>query len=266
MPTATPFKALGRGNGFPFCIQEADVTGYHKYITLSGHTEADGTPTQQSINDSFAKAMQLFWNAEGLSGGASASVTDSDDNVTTTSATNVSFADSETDNVEPVGRVCGPIEDGENENDNSDGFGATVSADVVIKNLRIVRMIDSGSTVGYGVFQNDFEEGFDFDTTGFAFALAAGDAAGPSSDATVYWKSAISTEEKNFLDDPGPSSAFNISTHSVNGIHFLSVAFATTTDDGNPSASKNNASVTKNEDGSVDCSASLTNMSFWSYS
>jgi len=67
MPTATSFTALGRGNGFPFCLDRLDISSFSHWVTLGGYqkTNADaGTSvTQNQINLSFANAMKLFWNA-----------------------------------------------------------------------------------------------------------------------------------------------------------------------------------------------------------
>jgi len=45
MPTATPFTALGRGNGFPFCPTKVDVSTFDNVRELT-----------------LAEAMKIFWN------------------------------------------------------------------------------------------------------------------------------------------------------------------------------------------------------------
>ena len=91
MPTATSFKALGKGNGFPFCLNTIDVldrgdgNAYDYWVTLGGFKKTDsGLPTQTQINLSLQNAMKLFWNGYKINGTASldssyntASVTDS---------------------------------------------------------------------------------------------------------------------------------------------------------------------------------------------
>jgi len=47
MPTATPFTALGRGNGFPFCLT---YQSFDETIHAGEYT--------------FTEAMQLFWNLQ----------------------------------------------------------------------------------------------------------------------------------------------------------------------------------------------------------
>jgi len=75
MPTATSFKALGKGNGFPFCLQTIDVLDrgdgneYDHWVTLGGFKKTDsGSPTQSQIDTSLQNAMKLFWNAHKING------------------------------------------------------------------------------------------------------------------------------------------------------------------------------------------------------
>jgi hypothetical protein len=64
MPVAQKFKALGAGNGFPYCLPKVNVLDFTKWTTLSGfNNESGGTPTQTQIDNSFALALKLFWNA-----------------------------------------------------------------------------------------------------------------------------------------------------------------------------------------------------------
>jgi hypothetical protein len=64
MPVAEKFKALGAGNGFPFCPFKINVLNYTKWCTLSGfNDESGGAPTQTQINDSHALAVKLYFNA-----------------------------------------------------------------------------------------------------------------------------------------------------------------------------------------------------------
>jgi len=71
MPTATPFTALGAGNGFPFCPPKVNIADHDYWTTLSGwskvSTPADDAAKAASINESLQLAMKLFWNFNGLS-------------------------------------------------------------------------------------------------------------------------------------------------------------------------------------------------------
>ena len=62
-PIATPFTALGAGNGFPECINTVWVGWSDYWTTLSGFNKnSTGSPTQASIDESFRMAMNLYWN------------------------------------------------------------------------------------------------------------------------------------------------------------------------------------------------------------
>ena len=71
MPTADSFTALGKGNGFPFCLPAVNVndspdgTPYEYWITLGGTKKGGDSPTQAEIDLSLANAMKLFWNYNG---------------------------------------------------------------------------------------------------------------------------------------------------------------------------------------------------------
>lgn len=77
MPTATPFAALGRGNGFNVCPNElidffggqlvyyssVNVNLYSVWTTLGGYnSNSTGTVTEEQINLSRQRAMKLCWN------------------------------------------------------------------------------------------------------------------------------------------------------------------------------------------------------------
>jgi hypothetical protein len=68
MPTADSFAALGKGNGFPSCLDKLDVSPYDYWITLGGFKESDGgSPTTTQINNSLINAMKLVWNCYSFS-------------------------------------------------------------------------------------------------------------------------------------------------------------------------------------------------------
>jgi len=79
MPTATPFKALAAGNGFPFAVDKVDVSSAHDYMTLGG-TRKGTAPTDEQKNLSLANAMKIFWNLYQISASGSATtVSDTED-------------------------------------------------------------------------------------------------------------------------------------------------------------------------------------------
>ena len=67
MPTATSFTALGKGNGFPFCVTNKINVSFASYdwITLGG-TRKGNNPTKAEIQTSFVNAVKIFWNTNEL--------------------------------------------------------------------------------------------------------------------------------------------------------------------------------------------------------
>ena len=76
MPTATPFTALGRGNGFPFCLTKVDVSTFpsnYKWTTLSGvnadnYTTFSDSALAEKVNSSLVMAMNIYYNLYKTSG------------------------------------------------------------------------------------------------------------------------------------------------------------------------------------------------------
>ena len=67
MPISTPFTALGKGNGFPFCVTNKINVSFASYdwITLGG-TRKGNNPTKAEIQTSFVNAVKIFWNTNEL--------------------------------------------------------------------------------------------------------------------------------------------------------------------------------------------------------
>ncbi len=88
MPTADSFTALGRANGFPYCLSKVDVSGSDYWTTLGG-TQKGGTATESQKNLSIVNAMKIVWNFESIdftlssnTSGGSKSISSLDDNGT----------------------------------------------------------------------------------------------------------------------------------------------------------------------------------------
>jgi len=147
-PEATPFAALGRGNGFPFCPFEFDVTDFDHWTTLSGYNK-DSTedPTEDDINNSLIAAMKMFWNWHGMS--AEASFNNDQYNRSGT-ATDVELDTS----LEPKTRVCPFDFYATNQDDRA---GVRISNDPLYGGFEIVRMYNDSVFVGYGISGYDYE-------------------------------------------------------------------------------------------------------------
>ena len=114
MPTATPFTALGKGNGFRDCPTGYDFLGdfvypsrvnvndYNVWTTLGGYnSNSGGAVTEAQISLSRSRAMQLYWNLHQVNCSLSAVNEGGTNQPYSESITNVSTTD------EPSERVCG---------------------------------------------------------------------------------------------------------------------------------------------------------------
>lgn len=76
MPTATPFTALGKGNGFPSCFGKVEIgnlSGEIMWTTLSGvnadnYTSFGEAALAEKVSESLELAMKLYWNKFKLNG------------------------------------------------------------------------------------------------------------------------------------------------------------------------------------------------------
>jgi len=62
MPEATPFTALGVGNGFPFCPNKFNVSDYDYWTTLSGVNKDNPETSDSLIAESRRLGMKIYWN------------------------------------------------------------------------------------------------------------------------------------------------------------------------------------------------------------
>ena len=153
MPTAQPFAALGRGNGFPFCPISVDVSSKDFWITMSGRRKTDsGTPTAAEINESKAKAMKVWWNAYQFNARTSNLLR----GVTETKSDPVfslNFPDPVA--VEPKDRVCSTLSSNVF-TARIRGFGGRNSA---VASPGITALYNGSTLVGYSVFSGALTPG-----------------------------------------------------------------------------------------------------------
>lgn len=71
MPTATPFTAFGKGNGFPTCLDKVDVSIYDKWTTFGGYNSDGGGSFNLDLD--LQRAMPFYWNLYAFDIDASAS-------------------------------------------------------------------------------------------------------------------------------------------------------------------------------------------------
>lgn len=136
MPTATPFTALGKGNGFPSCLPKVDVSEYDNVEEMT-----------------LGEAMKIFWNLASISYSASSSGAD----------LNVSISGTSTATEVPSERVCNSVsfpsdsQSDESEGDPPAGFDvifAFVSFNASVAGVK--RLYDGDITneenfIGYGI-------------------------------------------------------------------------------------------------------------------
>ena len=156
MPEATPFQTLGVGNGFPFCFEKVDVSGYDHWTTFGGFNKNSvGNPTDAQIYDSRAAAMKLYWNLYRVELTATDSL-NSDYDISEVIINNEEWVDGDgahADAVEPKGRVC--------QGTLSAKIYAGTIAQVDFRSSAIIRMYNGATTnennfIGYGGGEVDF--------------------------------------------------------------------------------------------------------------
>jgi hypothetical protein len=156
MPTATPFTALGEGNGFNVCVFKQDVSFYNYWTTLGGANKNNPTPSPGLIAESLRLAMKLFWNADSLNCTANATDNGSVTTVQVNYAT-TDFSDpfdpvvTEMGVASPVDRVCIPSIAGNISTDFSKTIVIDDSAVGRFFPNGIVAMYNGSTFVGYGL-------------------------------------------------------------------------------------------------------------------
>ena len=138
--TATPFTALGAGNGFPFCPDKVNVFAYDHWTTLGGVDKSNPATSQELIEKSRKAAMALYWNFEGLKYNATQTnikVVPNDGTYTATATITQYSSDGTVDEVQPKDRVCGymPLGAGafDSDSDQDPEIQPKVSADVTFQ-------------------------------------------------------------------------------------------------------------------------------------
>jgi len=159
MPTATPFNAIGAGNGFPSCLSKVNVSGFDHWTTLSGVNKTSPTTSAHLIAESLELAMMLYWNLTSIDCSADAyNLTDSvsvsgDIFLKDPPGYNLKAAYDLLDPLTPSSRVCKPFPDSTLYEDNSGGsFFRAVRAMV---GITVVALYDGPTSdpdnfVGYG--------------------------------------------------------------------------------------------------------------------
>ena len=250
MPDAEKFTALGAGNGFNSCLSKRNVLSspnqeeeYFKWTTLSGfNKDSEGMPTPESINESYVKAMAMFWNIYSLKGSADSVNVGDDDTIYSASVT-----DTETD-IKPDEQACNDVNDYEEYDSDEDDFFIYTAEALMGWRLKPVKLYkgvttDEANFIGYGLLD-------DVDIYGRSFRSIAGQINFP----IVF----VALSSLQFQDTDN-STDFDSAYVVVDGFHFVSFVGQPT----DPDASSMSASVVY--DGGISYSASITGFEFYTY-
>lgn len=247
MPTATPFTALGKGNGFALCAPKVDVSNYDYWTTLSGVNKNSPGASDSLIAESLELGMKIFWNL--FSCVAPTNVTFSSTGTLPSESSSLSYLDvSNHSRSEPMDRVCGGV--GVTDSQSSSPSGRT-NCQLFLTAGSGVRMYDGVTTnesnfvgIGYG---------------GGSLVLTRGSASGRA-------RSNVSIS--GYTDEASSGSTFSndYAYVTVSGLHFVCVAAA----DGNDSESANAASLTASATASVSVNtysstSTITSLDFYTY-
>ena len=270
MPTATSFTALGRGNGFPFCVtRKIDISAREKWTTLGG-TQKGSDPTDAEIQLSFVNAVKIFWNTNELLGSVASSKTSTPLPQIIYRKEGSGFINPTTDPEEPKDRVC--------ERDNYSDYrnlytaGPNNGTKSGFIGLGVMRMYDGDNSnednfVGYGL-----EDGFNVQSL-------ASDEAGPNpGDPTTSGNANVVTIVSSGVFDPSSGhtpGTFDSDTayKTFNGFPMAVSVFATATATKAGSSTSFSADAStasgsasySNSDISGSVSASITGLDLYTY-
>jgi len=108
MPTATPFTALGKGNGFASCLSKVDVSNYDYWTTLSGVNKNSPEASDSLIAESLELGMKIYWNLFSCVAPTNVTFSSTADPPLPSESSSVSNLDvSSHSNSEPMDRICG---------------------------------------------------------------------------------------------------------------------------------------------------------------
>lgn len=228
MLEAEKFKALGAGNGFPFCPTKIEVSNYSKWTTFSGYnSDSEGDPTQAQIDESFALAVKLLWNLASCEASASATTSycsGADAGSYSSSQSLATFANHA--RYQPRDRVNGTPSYSNHESSAPNRNGLSPANTTMYFYLTVVKMYKGSTFIGYG----------------------AGRSGSIDSRASASGKARTGVSLHGYANGGTPSSlrAQSLEFAVVSGFHFVCSAFAHfgTTGSGTASAQNKTATAT----------------------
>tara|TARA_R110001592_G_scaffold119172_2_gene322124 strand:- start:239 stop:1048 length:810 start_codon:yes stop_codon:yes gene_type:complete len=269
MPTADSFAALGKGNGFPFCVtRKIDVSSKEKWTTLGG-TQKGSSPSNSEIQTSLANAVKIFWNTNELLGSVASSKTSTALPSIIYRKKDSSVFNPTTDPEQPKDRACGRSNYFDYRNYYT--VGQSNSQKLGFINLMIMRMYNGDSSnennfVGYGL------------ESGFGVSTISNDEPGPSGDPPSAGDARVFIDVGSLLVDYSVGRTdgtfeFDTAYKTFNGFPMVVSVLATATAglegseiefEADASAISGSASYS-NSDISGSVSASITGLDLYTY-
>jgi len=245
MPTATSFTALGRGNGFNRCLSKRNVESYDYWTTLSGwnknNTPATAAAKAQSIADSHALAMSMYWNLYQVTGSATA--TYNADAVSVSAVTvgiyNATPNSSNATAIEPKDRACisgGLFSQDIDQVANVESYMQSNTNPAFFQKLYNGDQTDEANFVGYGL-------------AGEINAVGRMSGLGSAS---------VRLQDKA---NNNTSASYDFAYVSLNGVNFVCEAYGDTPNAAAMTSSRSGSSGSN----SWNFSASISSLAFWTY-
>ena len=226
MLTATPFTALGAGNGFASCLTKVNVDDYDHWTTLSGVNKDSPATSDALILESLKLAMMIYWNIASVNCEAKANNLTSevsiDGDIFLKEPSGFAYKNEydTRDSMTPRQRVCNSYTTIHTLYDNSESFFRAVRA---LVGCGVVAMYNEGEFVGYGSGRVEPNSGTPTNNTASVYAQWGGYCG-------VHLGGYLNEQGSSFLEEAYGYKA--ISSNS-NTFHFCAAATARSSTGGN---------------------------------
>jgi len=249
MPIATPFTALGAGNGFASCLSKVDVSSYDYWTTFSGVNKDSPATSDLLIAESIQLGMKLYWNGFSCVAPSRATFSSEREPPLPYESSSVSYLDvSSHSTAEPMKRVCGKFISA-SDSQTSSPSGRT--------NCQLFLAIDAPVRM----YNGDITDEDNF--VGIGYGMGSPVNTRGSSSARANTRVTI----VGHLDEsPSTTGTYDYAYVEVGGMHFVCEALAK----GNVSETANAANLTASAAATVSVNthtsnSSITSIDFYTY-
>jgi len=280
MPTATPFNAIGAGNGLPYCPSKTDVSTLpsdRAWTTFSGvnadnYTSFSDADLEQKINESFVIAMKLYWNkfrSTGFQAQSSGSASEYTSRFQPTGGFSRTWSQSmsgmtsddaiDAGTLEPMERVCGSGQPEVRKSEDIDGTDQD-GDQIDVGNLFLLNRLGTITRV----YDEDKFLGYSFALNGYAIMVTRSSVGTLSAGGSCEVRCASGMDSS--LDVNETFEKINTSYVTIDGIHFVSRVSGSINEGFDPSGNdgysgyRNNPSITLTSGG-----ASISYSYGWTY-